>query len=581
MTDADTEEGGAPQPPAPVIRKRAGPSLVWLIPLITALVGGWLVYKTLSEQGPEITISFKTADGIEAGKTKIKYKNIDIGVVDSLRFSNDFANVIVHARMAKNTGFFLRRDTRFWVVKPRLGLRGVSGLSTLVSGAFIEIEPGKGAAQRHFIGLESPPVVKAEEAGRKVTLLSPRLGSIDAGSPVYYRGIDAGEVLGYELANDRRSVFIYAFIKAPFDELVHGNTRFWNVSGVNVSLNSEGLKVRTESIQSMLFGGIAFETPDTLQPVRDDISGLVFTLYPNHQAIEEQSFTQRIRFVLYFDGSVRGLNIGAPVEFKGIKVGTVTDIRLEFDSRNATFRIPVIIEIEPERVIARDGKEKVSPYQLLKTLVRRGLRARLQTGSLLTGQLYVELDMHPDTPVHMVNAGGPYPELPTIPASLEEITTSVKAILAKLRKLDLDGIAKELQGTLAGANRIVNSPELTGVVHGANRLVNAPELRASVRDLRTAMGSFRDILGKVDRRVDPLTANVDRAVSAGHDTLVKLQSTLALVNELLKSDSPMQYRIIQVADQLTETARSIRAFVDLLERNPDSVIFGKPPPGTK
>ncbi len=554
------EPGG---PPAPAVRSRRAPSLIWIVPLVVALVGGWLVYKTLSEKGPVITVSFRTAEGIEIGKTKVRYKNIEVGLVEGVRFSDDFTHVVLTIQMADSARAFLRRGARFWVVKPQLSVRGVSGLSTLVSGAYLELEPGQGAAQRHFEGLESPPLVTADEAGTRVTLVSERLGSLDAGSPVYYRDILAGEVLGHELGSDQRSVLVYAFVRAPFHRLVRSNSRFWNVSGVDVDVSSEGLSVRTESMQTVLFGGIAFDTPEDAEPVKADLDDVIFTLYEDRESIEERSFTKRLRFVLFFGGSVRGLNLGAPVEFKGIKVGQVVDVRLEFDPADTTFRIPVLIEIEPERVIARGDGEGQGPEQMLRTLVERGLRARLQTGSLLTGQLFVELDMHPDTPIRLVNSAAPYPELPTIPASLEEIERSVRAFLAKLESVDLEAISGELQATLAGASALVNSDEVRG----------------AVRDLEGAMGSLRGILAKVDRRAEPIAENADAALGAARDALAKMQVTLGLVNEVLRSDSPLQYRVVEMAEELTETARSIRVFVDLLERHPDSFLFGKPAPG--
>lgn len=550
------------EPPQPEVRRRSGPSLVWIVPLVVALVGGWLVYKTLSEKGPSITISFRTAEGIEAGKTKLRYKNIEVGLVQSVRFSDDFANVILGAQMAQGTEGFVGRGARFWVVRPQLSIRGVSGLSTLVSGAYIEVEPGQGATQRHFEGLESPPVVRAEEAGTRVTLVSDRLASLDSGSPVYYRGILAGEVLGHELGSDNKSVLIFAFVRAPFDQLVRSNSRFWNVSGIDVDVSSQGIAVRTESVQTVLFGGIAFDTPHTPEPVKADLDGVIFTLYEDRESIDERSFTQRLRFVLFFSGSVRGLNLGAPVEFKGIKVGQVMDVRLEFDPDDTSFRIPVLIEIEPERVISRNTDETQSPYEMLETLVNRGLRARLQTGSLLTGQLFVELDMHPDTPITLVGAGSPYPELPTIPASLAEIERSLKSFLAKLESVNLEAISGELLGTLQGANALVNSPQVQG----------------AMRDLEGSMKSLRSTLAKVDRRVEPIAQNIDATISAGRATLDKLQLTLDLVNDVLASDSPLQYRAVEMAEELTETARSIRIFVDLLQRNPDALIFGKPAP---
>ena len=552
-------------PPTPEMRHHSGISLVWLVPLVVALVAAWLVYSTLSAKGPMITVAFRTAEGIEAGKTKVRYKNIEVGVVESVVFSDDFSHVVLHVQMGKDSKGFLGRGAKLWVVRPQLTLRGVSGLSTLISGAYIEIEPGQGTMQRHFEGLETPPVVKAEEAGVRVTLLTDELGSLDADSPVYYRGILVGEVLGYELGDDRKSVLVYAFIHAPFDRLVRSNSRFWNVSGIDVDVSAEGISVRTESMESVLFGGLAFETPNTPEPKQADLEGVIFTVHDNRDSVAETAFTQRVRFVMYFGGSVRGLSIGAPVEFKGIKIGEVVDVRLEFDPGDTSFRIPVLVEIEPQRVVARGEAGRSARFEMLKTLVERGLRAQLQTGSLLTGQLFIELDMHPGTPTNLVNAGGPYPELPTIPASLAEIERSLRNFLARLEKLDLETISVELISTLQGARALVSSDEV----------------RATMTDLRASVSTLRSVLGKVDRRVAPLTDNVSEAMVAGRDALNKLQLTLELVNEVLKSDSPLQYRAVEMAEELTETARSIRAFVDLLERNPDAMLFGKPPPGTK
>lgn len=550
MSEQDRTEDAAA--PAPVVRRRAGPSLVWLIPLLTALIGGWLIYKTLSEKGPPLTISFKHAEGIEVGKTRIKYKSLDIGVVEGLRFSEDFARVLVLARMNKEAASFLRRGTRFWVVKPSLGVRGVSGLSTLISGAYIEIEPGQGAAETHFIGLEVPPVVAADVAGRRIELVAARLGSIDRGSPLYYQGILAGEVLGYEMANDYRSVLIHAFVKEPFDRLLRSSTRFWHASGVEVAIGAEGLRVQTESLQAMLFGGIAFDTPDSQDGASENTEGLIFTLYDDRRSIQEHAYTSKARFVLYFDESVRGLAVGAPVEFKGIKIGQVTGIRLEYEPKAAAFRIPVVIDIEPERVVERGAGLRAAPQAAFQALVKRGLRARLETGNLLTGQMFVALDMHPKTPVRLARDGGPYPELPTIPASVGQMTASLESILAKLDRIDLEGIGSNLKGTLAGTNRIAN----------------APELERSIADLSASLASLRGILRKVDQHAEPIAANLDKALASARDTL-------ALMDRVLAPDSPLHDNASRLTEELGEAARAIRALVDMLQRDPQSVLFGR------
>lgn len=552
--------------PEPRIRKRSGPSIVWLIPVITALIGGWLIIKTVSEKGPQITITFKTAEGIEAGKTKIKYKDIEIGVVDSVHFNSDFSRVIVNASMEKESEQFLGRETRFWVVKPRLSLRGASGLGTLISGAYIEIEPGRGSPQKHFVGLDIQPVIKADTEGTQVVLLTYDLGSLDTGSPIYYQGIVAGEVLGWELENDRKSIFIHSFINAPYDKLIKSNTKFWNVSGIDVSVGADGININTSSVQSLLYGGIAFDTPDSLDPVEEKTSELVFTLYDSYDSIEDQAFTKKVTFILFFDGSVRGLNVDAPVEFKGIKVGSVLDIRLEFDNRDSSFRIPVLIEIEPERIISRGETDLLSPYETFTRLIKQGLRARLQSGSLLTGQLFIDLDMHPDTPVKMVNGDAPFPELPTVPASMEQMTASVKSILEKFEKVNIENIGTELLETLQGTSQLAK---------GANDLFQQPDLQGSVTDLRESLGSLKSILAKLDNRVDPIALNLEQAIEESRKTLENVQVTMGLMNSMLDHDSPLQFEFIELADELGEMARSIRTLVDLLERNPNSIIFGK------
>ena len=543
----------------PVVHERGGPSLVWLIPILTALIGAWLIVHTLTDRGPLVTITFRTADGIEIEKTRIKYKSLDIGLVEGVRFSKDFSRVEVRARLGKEAAHFLRRDTRFWVVRPTLSARGISGLGTLLSGAYIEIEPGQGAPQSLFVGLESPPVVNADEAGKQITLMTRRLGSIDRGSLVHYNGIVAGEVLGYEMANDYRSVLVHAFVKPPFDRLVRSNTRFWSASGIDLTLGPDGMRVKTESLQALLFGGIAFDTPDSQDAGAEDISGLVFTLYDDQKTIQDHAFSSKIRFVLFFEDSVRGLTIGAPVEFKGIKVGSVIDLRLEYDEKKSAFRIPVVVELEPERILERGEQMKKAPREAFQAMVRRGLRARLQTGNLLTGQLFVDLDMQPKSPIRLAGGGRIEPELPTVQGKFDQMTASASGILDKLDKIDFAAIGAELQGTLKGANAIANGPKL----------------EASLNDLAESLAGVKSIMKKVDARAEPITANLEQALAAARDALEKAKATMALVDGVLVPDSPLQANVIRLTQELAETAKSARALVDLLEREPQSLLFGK------
>ncbi|MZH13394.1 MAG: MCE family protein [Nitrospinae bacterium] len=531
---------------SPKVSKQSGPSIVWVIPVVTLLVGGWLIVKTLSEQGPRATISFKTAEGIEVDKTKVKYKNVDIGVVDKIEFSDDFSHTILTVDFIQGSEKFLRRSTRFWVVKPQLSLRGASGLGTLISGAYIEIEPGPGAPQLHFVGLEKQPVVKSDEQGKKITLVTQNLGSVDTGSPVYYQGLPAGEVLGYELGNDRKSTYIHVFIKDPFDQLIRGNTNFWNVSGINVSMDADGFKVQTESIQSMIYGGIAFETPETLEQAGTDIDNLVFTLHESYESIEKHSYTKKIKFIMFFDSSIRGLNLGAPVEFKGIKVGSVLDVRLEFDAGSTSFLIPVLIEIEPQRIMERGIQGEVSSHQALNRLVERGLRARLQTGSLLTSQLFIELDMHPGSPIKLSGRETPFPELPTLPTSnFGAITQSAEELLAKLNAVDIKEVTSVLVDTIKTANKTMHSAE--NAINNANTLIESPGIPEAVENVRVALENFKNITQKVDESnliasatqtmhsADKAINNADKIFSSAGEAINNANKTLGGLDQTLSS----------------------------------------------
>lgn len=538
----------------PLVRHRRGPSVVWLIPALTLLIGGWLIVHTLLNQGPDVTISFRTAAGVEAGRTRIKYKSVDVGVVEQVRLSEDFDRVMIRARLDPGMDHLLRRNTRFWVVRPQLGLRGATGLETLISGAYIQIDPGGGSPQRHFEGLEQPPLVTADEPGRTVTLVSDHLGGIDSGSPIYYRGVLAGEVLGHELATDRRKVHISAFVRDPFDQLLRGNTRFWNVSGMEAALGADGPEVRLESVQSLIFGGIAFETPDTPEAATADVEDLLFTLHESQREIQERTYVRQLNYVVYFDSSVRGLTSGAPVEFRGIRVGAVRDIRLELDPEGATYRIPVEIEIEAERMLDASTIAEHAPEAVIARLVERGLRARLQTGSLLTGQLFVELNMHPDTEIVLRGDGAaPYTELPTIPGAVETITRTMENLVAQLEDVELDAIAENLLGTL----------------EGTNALANAPELEALLQNLSHSTAALQMILEQVG------AADMETTLRHAQGALAELEQTLAVTHEALGPHGTLRYQTSSMLDELEATARAVRQLVETLERKPEAIIFGR------
>ncbi len=537
-------------------------STVWLVPLVAILIGAWLIYDTLSKQGPKVTITFQTADGIEEGKTKLKLKEVDIGVVESVQVKEDLSGVVITASLAPHVKSFLTKTTRFWVVRPRLGAKGISGLGTLVSGAFIEVDPGKGGeARRDFIGLETPPVVKADTPGREYLLKAKRLGSLSNGSPVYYRGIEVGEVLGHDLSDDNREVLVHIFVHAPHHELIHDNTRFWNVSGLQVSVGAGGIKVRTGTLQTLVLGGIAFETPDSLSAGTASAEGKSFPLYATEKDIAEARITQKFPWVMNFEGSVRGLSPGAPVEFKGIRVGTVKDVRLEVDRETLESRIPVLVEIEPERItVAGSGQTNRAPSyeehkKSVEMLIASGLRARLKTGSLITGQLVVDMDMYPETELKLVGVDDRYPEIPTIPSSIEEITGSITTVLNKIEKLPL----KEL------------TDSLVRTVEGIEKAVNSPEIKQTVRSLDETMQSLNRLASNMDKDLAP---QASKALGEAH-------KALKAVREAVADNSPLRYDLETMLRELADASRSIRLLAEYLESNPNALIYGKGPQGGK
>jgi paraquat-inducible protein B len=560
VTEQDTSKSeGAGAPEVAIQPRRRRISVVWIIPIVAILIGGWLAYTTISEKGPTITIAFETAEGLEAGKTKVKFKDVEIGVVESINFQPELSGVIVTASLSKETEPYLTDKTRFWVVRPRLGAGGVSGLGTLVSGAYVELDPSdEGQPTKTFVGLEEPPLVLIDTPGRKFDLTAESLGSYSAGSPIYYRGFKAGQVLGFKLAPDNKSVVVHIFVNEPYDALVHDHSLFWDVSGFQVSVDAEGVDLRTQSLEALVQGGIAFDVPEKQEAGQQAEEGTTFALFDSRDDAKAASFVRKEYFIVFFDGSVRGLTVGAPVEFRGIKLGSVVNIRAEFNRETMDFRIPVLIDLEPERITAI-GERATDARAFMKDLIDRGFRAQLQSGSLLTGQLLVALDFHPDTPVNLVGTDDRYPEIPSIPTQLEQITDKVTGVLDEIASLPLAEIFEELRQTVESANRLISSPESQQVLENLNQ----------------TLAQADSLMQTLDKEVGPLVTSLRETSDAAHQAIVQAEATLAGAESLTGEKSKLQYDLGNLMDELTSAARSIRLLADYLETHPDALIRGK------
>jgi paraquat-inducible protein B len=545
MADAQREPEFAELPEAVAAPKRRwAPQLIWIIPIVAVVAGAWIAAKTILERGPTITISFKTAEGLEAGKTKIKYKDVDIGLVTEIALSEDRKRVVATAELAAGTEDFLVDDSRFWAVRPRLTASGVSGLATLLSGPYITVDPGRAKQKRRdFVGLEVAPLVTREEPGREFILRAEHLGSHDVGVPVYFRRLHVGEVVARELHRDGNGVSIRIFVHAPYDQYVTADTRFWNASGSDMSLDANGVRVQTESLAAILIGGIAFQTPpDTgVAPVAD--ANAAFYLFPTRDEAMKRPPRDVEPFVLVFRQSVRGLSVGAPVDFRGVTVGEVTRIGVEFDPRAVNFLQPVEVNFYPGRlwVRSRDSGSGLSPPQTweerlkhLQRFVESGFRAQLRTGNLLTGQSYVALDFFPDAPKARFDPAKQPLELPTVPGTLEDLEATVASIVKKLDRVQYEEIGADLRQVLATLDQTLKNTDVVVQRLGAE---TAPELNRTLEEARRALKSA--------------------------------EGTLA-------TESPLQTDLREALREITRAAASIRTLADYLDRHPQSLLLGKP-----
>jgi len=543
MSDEEARPDDKPAPaglPSPrVVRRREWlPSLIWLIPIVAALVGVMLVVRILMERGPEIVLTFETAESLEANKTAVKYKDVQIGTVQSLRLARDRSHVRVQVQLNKEADGFTAEDSRFWVVRPRLDTSGISGLGTLLSGAYIGADAGVSKeTASEFKGLEVPPIVTRDASGQQFLLRATDIGSLDVGSPVYFRRIKVGQVAAYQLDGDGRGVTLRVFVNAPYDKFVGINTRFWQASGIDAQLSASGFTLRTQSLATILLGGIAFKAPDdAMGPLAKE--NTAFTLAEDETTAMKEPDGPPQTLLMYFNQSLRGLTPGAPVDFRGVVIGEVKSIGVEFDRAEREFRMPVLVQVYPDRLRRRAGESgeesRATQQERLRFLTEKGLRAQLRNGNLLTGSVYVALDFFPKAPPAKINMDKNPIELPTVSNSLDEIQSQVQEIASKLNKVPYEQIAGDLRTTLAALNKTLASTEQA--VTRINTDVT-PELTAAMKDVRKTVN------------------NAERT---------------------LADDSPLQQDMRQTLRELTRAAGSVRVLTDYLERHPESLLRGKP-----
>jgi paraquat-inducible protein B len=542
-------------PRATVVPKRGTRiSVVWIIPILAAVVAIGIAIQRVMSEGPTITILFTVAEGLEAGKTFVKYKDVNIGQVTAVKLSTDHSKVEVTAKIDKSAGDLMVEDARFWVVQPRVTLSGVSGLGTLLSGNYIGFELGKSKkAQRKFTGLEVPPIITGSQPGRQFMLKAENLGSLGIGSPIYYRQLQAGQVIAYDLTADGKSVQMKVFINAPYDKYVNRDTRFWNASGVDVSVGAGGVEVRTQSLVSVVAGGVAFDTPPFATVTEAAVANTIFTLYADKSTAMKQPDAISTHYVLHFTETLRGLSVGAPVTLLGLPAGEVTDVGLTIDPATMGVRGRVEIVSFPERLVAHLGQNKAAIGKMVQTsaqqrqdimrrmVEQRGMRAQLRSGSLITGQMFVAFDFFPNAPKAKIDWSGEVPELPVVPSTVSDLEAKITGIVAKLDKLPLDTISADLTKVLT---------TLSQTFEDASKAVNRIDSDVTP-GLKTTLEGLRGTISAVDR------------------TLSSTDATL------VGRDAPAQQDLRDALQEIARAARSLRILTDFLEQHPEALIRGK------
>src|SRR5215471_19252323 len=525
MANGDMSPPNIPDSRA-VGRKHTRLSLVWIVPIVAAIAGAWVAVTRILAEGPKITIVFKSAEGLDAGKTQIHYNGVTVGTITAIRLSDDHRSVIATAQMAPKTQDLLVDDTHFWVVRPRISGATVSGLGTLISGAYIGMEIGTSKqAKRDFVALDTQPVVTGDVPGRFFVLTTPDLGSLDVGTPLYFRHLEVGQIAAYKLADDGKSLSVRVFVRAPYDQYVTPDTRFWQASGVDMSLSAGGLTVQTQSLLSILVGGVAFETPATGVDLTAAEPETEFRLFRDRENAFKLPARNPQSYRLVFKESVRGLEPGAPVEFRGIRIGEVTEMRAQFDAITYQFSVPVVTRVKQAslgvKIIGATPEENVGAAhrRLIDTLVARGGRGMIRSGSLLTGALFVAIDMFPDAPRATVDWSQDPPEIPTVPGEVAAIEANVVSIIKKIDQMPIQGIGDDLKKALVGFDQ--------------------------------TLASARGTLGNADK-------------------------TLGSADKLIAPDSLLGGALGETLQEVNRMARSLRVLADYLERHPEALLRGKP-----
>ena len=560
------EDHAAEEPPAAVQKHRFKISPLWLVPLAAAGLVAYLGYHAISSHGPSITITFKTADGLSVEQTEVKHKAVTLGTVQRIELSEREDHVIVHLRMEARAESMLTKNARFWVVRPRLQAGAISalqtGIETLVSGSYIELDPGpgRGEKQREFVGLEQPPAVRSSEPGSTFVLQADEIGPIGPGSSILHRQVPVGEVLDFDLDERTGNVSIRIFVRAPYDRRVVPDTCFWNVSGLDVGMGAGGLHLEIGSVRTLLSGGIAFQTPPERAGGKHVEAGHSFPLYPSEDAAEVALHGEAIPYVAYFDDSIQGLSTGSAVKLFGMQVGNVTDLSLvldptEHERDHLVARVGLVLQ--PHRALSGPAAETLYPTAM-REQIKSGLQVVLETSNYLTGEKALSLNYLPKQKATVAREESGVLVLPSHSGGLDTLTDTLSEVAARLNSIPYEDIGKSLQHTMHSIDHAVSGPALPHALAG---------LASTLDEVKSLAHEARSGLAPAFQRLPAIAAHVDEAVANANAALTNLGG----------SNGEFQQKAQRALAQVADMARSIRLLADFLERHPETLIRGRAP----
>lgn len=539
-------------------KKKRRISAIWIVPIIALIIGIGLMINEWRNRGVPITIEFSSAGGLAAGKSELHYRDVVIGTVESIEFSEDQEKIIVGVSVNRNNKDLLTEDSQLWVVKPRFSSRGISGVDTLISGSYLQIQPGTSSKEsREFVGLEAPPITPVGDAGLHITLSAIEGNDIAVGVPVIYHGIVVGRVEQVSFSVESREVEYDLFINAPYDALVTSNTVFWQANGVRLRQSSTGFEIDIASMQSLMSGGIEFDVPDEM-PIGYEVQDYArFKLYSNENDYVNFREYESIEYLMEVTESVRGLNEGAPVEFRGYRIGTVHVPELNFaaitgnaSEKGGKQSVYIVIRLEPGRVL--EEYDLTEFKQFIDSAIKDGLYASIDSLSLITGARMVNLD-YGDKPVDKIARYGDYELIPSREGGFSQITDSANKLLNNLNALPIEQTINEVNSALASLNSTLKS---------ADSALNDSDLSATIKNVNASMASLNTLISGLNE--SNASQNLGKSLGALESTLAGFEPNSELYRDLTATVA-----------QLRKTLDDLSPFVNQLSRRPEMLIFGK------